>query len=163
MPDDTPKIIIDEGWKAQVQREREEAARRREQAAAEQQPPVEGAVHPGVEAPEAEPLDAEGAHAEVSFMSLVASLATQALFALGVMAAPGTRQVMVNLDQAKFMIDTIEILRQKTQGNLDAEEIAGLNEALEELQRIYLARMQQWQEEALRESGINPQDLRGAP
>ena len=29
MPDDEPKIIIDEDWKSQVQREKEEAAERR--------------------------------------------------------------------------------------------------------------------------------------
>ena len=165
MPEETPKIIIDEGWKEQVQREREEAARKRQQeleAAAQQSTAVP--EHPQVpEAPAAEPelLDEDEAPAEASIMNLVASLATQTMFALGVMAPPGARQVMVNLDQAKFMIDTLEVLRLKTKGNLDAEETAGLDEAIDELQRIYVTRLQQWQEESLRQSGINPQDLRG--
>lgn len=170
MPDE-PKIIIDEGWKAQVAREREEAARKAAEkpqepaTPAEAQPPrapaQEHAAVPIDEESGYEPLGDEEELLEASFVTLVASLATQAMFALGVMAAPGTRQVMVNLDQAKFTIDTLVILRDKTKGNLDADEEANLDEALAELQRMYVARFQQWQEQALRQSGIDPNNLKG--
>ncbi len=170
MPDE-PKIIIDESWKAQVAREREEAARKAAEQAQEPVTPAAAPAGPATAAEHAavpmdnegdyEPLDGEEEVLEASFVTLVASLATQAMFALGVMAAPGTRQVMVNLDQAKFTIDTLVILRDKTKGNLDAEEGANLDEALAELQRLYVARFQQWQEQALRQSGIDPNNLKG--
>lgn len=167
---DEPKIFIDEGWKAQVQREREEAARKAAEEAqrkAEEAERNSQAVSVPGEAPPLEALDGEYAEeeeegpVEASFMTLVASMATQAMFSLGVMAAPGARQVMVNLDQAKFSIDTLEMLQEKTRGNLTEEEQGGLAEAIAELQRIYVARLQQWQEQTLRDSGIDPGSLRG--
>src|SRR5262245_39982081 len=98
---DEPKIFVDEDWKAQVQREREAA-----QQAPEVAPAVEGGVAEG-ELP-------EGA----SFLSLVSSLATQCMFALGLIAPQGQQQVMVDLDQAQYLLDLLGILLDKTKGNL---------------------------------------------
>jgi hypothetical protein len=47
MADDEKKIFVDEDWKAQVQKEREEAARM-----AQEKAPPEGEAVPGGEAPE---------------------------------------------------------------------------------------------------------------
>ena len=41
---------------------------------------------------------------------------------LGEMPNPITNQVEKNLKQAKFLIDTLVILRDKTKGNLSKEE-----------------------------------------
>ena len=149
MSDEEKKIIIDEDWKAQVQKEREQA---------QKQPQEEPAAEP--EAPEAE-TEAEGAPPEASFDALVGSLATQTMFALGAIAPEGQTQVTVNLDQAKFTLDMLEVLRKKTEGNLAPEEKANLDEAAAELQRLYVARVQQVQEQAMREAGIDMDNLRG--
>jgi len=144
MPDDEPKIIIDEDWKSQVQREKEEAAEKAQEA------------EPAEQAAEA---DQAVAAEEASFSGLVSTLAAQAMFALGVIAPRDAKEVTVNLDQAKYLIDTLQVLRDKTAGNLTPEEEGGLKEALAELQRLYVGRVQQIQEQAMRQAGINPQEL----
>ena len=71
MSQDEPKIFIDEDWKAQVQREKEQALKATEASG------------------EAEPAEAEAEAAEEGdsrFLVLVSSLATQAMYALGLIA-----------------------------------------------------------------------------
>ncbi|GMW02970.1 MAG: hypothetical protein AMXMBFR84_41060 [Candidatus Hydrogenedentota bacterium] len=150
MADDSPKIIIDEGWKAQVQREKEEAARK-----------LAADVKPETQA-ETKPLEDEEAPLEPSsFLGLVQSIATQGLLMLGLIAAPESKQVMVDITGAKYIIDTLIMLRQKTQGNLSAEESAQLAEIIAELQHAYVVRAQQVQEHALRQAGVDPTNLKG--
>ncbi len=134
MSDDNSKIIIDEDWKTRVQREKEEAAN------APEEPEAEAA-----EAPEA-----------ASFSGLVSGLTMQGMMALGVMAPRDAKEVMVDLDQAKYIIDTLMILREKTKGNLTPEEQGLLTQTLSELQQGFVVRSQQLQEAALRRAGINP-------
>lgn len=149
MPDEDQKVIIDEDWKAQVQREKEEAARKTAEAAKE-----------SAEAGEDEGAAPEEKEAQASFDALVGSLATQAMFSLGMIAQPGQERVTVNLVDAKFVIDLLIILREKTRGNLSKEEEGGLAEAIADLQRVFVARSQQVQEQAMREAGVDMSALR---
>ena len=135
--DDKPKIIIDEDWKNQVQREKEEARKKAEEAPK----PEEKA------APEAE---------EASFEGLVSGLAMQAMIALGVLAPRDAKEVMIDLRGAKYVIDLLIVLRDKTKGNLTPEEQGYLAESLADLQQTYVLRSQQLQEAALRQTGIDP-------
>lgn len=146
MADEERKIIIDEDWKAQVQKEKEQA---RQRQAAEAKPAPEG--------PEGAPAPDE--EQESLFQVLVTSLAAQAMYALGMVAPPEAKQVMVDLGQAKFVVDTLMMLREKTQGHLTPVEQGHLQEVLSELQRLYVYRAQQVQESALRQAGVNPGDL----
>lgn len=146
MSDDGPRIFIDEGWKAQVQREKEEAARK---LAAE---PAAEAPAP-VQAPEADDeamLDYDPEQA--SFSALVGSLATQAMFALGLIADPESGQVMVNLDAARYTLDLLAVLADKTQGNLSPDESKMLLQTSGELEQAFAVRVQQFQEQALRQT-----------
>lgn len=145
---DEAKILIDEDWKAQVQRERE-------------------AAHKDIEEPQAAAGDVEGQAEEghpgmppASFDTLVASLATEAMLALGLIVPPGQDQVYIDLDSAKFNIDLLEVLREKTKGNLDPTEEGNLTQAVAQMQQAYVARMQQYQEMALRQAGIDPGALK---
>lgn len=160
MPDEGPKIFVDEDWKARVQREKEEAARK--QAVASEAPAQAAEAQPDAAAtPSEEKPAAEGAGMpEANFDALVASLATQAMFALGVIAPRDSKQVYIDLDQAQYMIDTLAMLREKTKGNLSPEESGRLNEALAELQQVYVARVHQFQEAQLRQAGVNLDELR---
>ena len=174
---DEPKIFIDEDWKARAQREKEELQKRVEAEAAAR------TAAPAVpSAPAAAPTDladgefpsepgmddagmtGEGMEGEepyeANFDALLSSLATQTMFALGVIPQQGGGQVMVNLDQAKFSIDIMAMLREKTKGNLTAEEQAALDGTLAELQRLFVARVRQFEEQAMRQSGIDPNNLR---
>ncbi len=137
MADEEKKIFIDEGWKAQVEREREEARLAAEQAPAED----EG--------------DDEAGEAPTLFQGLVQTLAAQALFALGAMGPQDGKQVYVDLVESKHCIDTVQMLREKTEGNLSPEESGQLAEILAELQRVYVVRAQQVQEAALRQGMPN--------
>ncbi|MFA6239636.1 MAG: DUF1844 domain-containing protein [Candidatus Hydrogenedentales bacterium] len=141
MADNEPKIFIDEGWKAQVQREKEEALK--------QTAPAEAAA-------ETEDAEAEGQELdEVTFATLVESLATPAAFALGLIMPPDSQKVMVNLPEAKFLIDILLVLRAKTKNNLTPEEEGVLTETVAGLQRAYVMRAQQLQEAELKQAGIN--------
>jgi len=154
MSDEEPKIFIDEGWKAQVQREKEEAARK---AAAAATPEV-GIAPESPAIPDADAgLGEEGE--QTPFTTLVSSLATQSMFALGLIAEPGTGQVMLNLEAARYTLDMLLMLEEKTQGNLTPEESAMLAQASGELEEAFAVRAQQVREQAMRQGGIAPGNL----
>ena len=71
----------------------------------------------------------------VDFATFVLSLGTSALYELGVVGDPaaGGRKPSPNLAVARQTIDALEMLRGKTQGNLDAEEARLLEALLYEL------------------------------
>jgi hypothetical protein len=140
MSDEEPRIFVDEDWKAKVQREREEAKK-----ISEEQP----------ERPAEEAKPPEGA----SFEALISSLTMQAMVALGVMAPKDAKEVLVDLIEAKYLIDMLMMLRDKTKGNLTPKEQGFLSETLAELQQGYVVRSQQVQEAALRNAGVVPPDV----
>ena len=150
MPDEEPKIIIDEDWKAQVQREREEA---RKAAEGKVEGQAEAPTGPGKEAPERGP-------AANPFLALVDTLTAQCMFSLGVLVPRDAKEVMIDLEHAQFLVDSLMALREKTKGNLTPEEAGHLSQALAELQRVYVARAQQAQQAALRQSGVDPKNIK---
>ena len=143
---DEPKIFIDEDWKAQVQREKEEAQHKAESA------PEEG------EASEGETMPEPG---EPSFAGLLQSLAAQCAYALGLIAQKDANQIMVDIVEAKYCIDTLMMLRAKTKGNLTPEEEGMLANMIAELQQVYVVRAQQVQETELKKAGIDLGNLGG--
>jgi len=86
---------------------------------------------------EKEPKDA-AAEANLDFFNYIASLGFQTMIFLGEMPNPVTNQTEKNLKQAKFLIDTLVILRDKTKGNLSKEEDDLLNGSIYELQLRYV-------------------------
>lgn len=74
----------------------------------------------------------------LDFFNYIASLGFQTMIFLGEMPNPITNQVEKNLKQAKFLIDTLVILRDKTKGNLSKEEDDLLNGSIYELQLRYV-------------------------
>jgi hypothetical protein len=75
---------------------------------------------------------------ELTFAAFLWSLSEQALAALGEVPDPMTGQAMRDLTMAQQMIDIIIMLRDKTRGNLDAQEQAMLKEILSGLQMKYV-------------------------
>lgn len=150
------RTFVDEDWKARVQREKEEA-RQKVPAASTSAAPDSKESGASPDAPDSK------ASSNPLFEGLVNMLATQAMYCLGLLGAQGQGQVVVNLEQAKEAIDIIVMLRDKTKGNLSADETTVLNETLAELQRLFAARVQQAQAQAMQQAGIDPQNLRGTP
>ena len=59
----------------------------------------------------------------IDLSTFVLSLSTSALYQMGLVAGPeGSKLESVNLQLARQTIDTLEMLREKTRGNLDTEE-----------------------------------------
>ena len=95
---------------------------------------------PLASSPKSSQEDAAQAPAEgqLDFFNYIASLGFQTMIFLGEMPNPITNQVEKNLQQAKFLIDTLVILREKTKGNLSKEEDDLLNGSIYELQLRYV-------------------------
>jgi len=80
----------------------------------------------------------EAAEPQLDFFNYVASLGFQAMIFLGEMPNPVTNQTEKNLKQAKFLIDTLVLIRDKTTGNLTKEESELLNGSVYELQKRFV-------------------------
>jgi len=74
------------------------------------------------------------------FSFFITTLSLQASIALGHIPNPATNKTDEDLNQAKFLIDTLGMLEDKTKGNLNAEESKLLENLLYELRSAYLAK-----------------------
>jgi hypothetical protein len=72
------------------------------------------------------------------FIELVMMNAQQAALCLGQMAHPSTGKAEVNIEAAKMFIDHLEIIREKTRGNLNKDEEKILTSVLSELQLAFV-------------------------
>lgn len=115
---------IDESWKEKAEAQKEKP-----------QPPEEKPQAPQDKAAEqsGSPEDYQ-----VDFTGYVTSLGFQAMIFLGEIPHPVTNKTEKNLKQAKFLIDTMVLLRDKTKGNLTEQEQAILDAAVYELQMKYV-------------------------
>lgn len=75
---------------------------------------------------------------EASFLQFLSGMAAQALMHLGVISNPLTNKVDVDLANARYSIDLLAVLQEKTRGNLTPEEDQYLNAALHELRLRYV-------------------------
>lgn len=166
-PEQVPKLIIDEDWKTQVQREKEQLKQKLEEGASPANSP-ESASSP-TQSPDAgntvasstvagNSVDGHTASSSTfqksrstaqtkppplppaSFTLLVTTLATQAMAAMGLMPASEDEAAPpVNLDFAKHFIDMLSVLEDKTKGNLVDEEQNFLQDTLHQLRMAFVA------------------------
>lgn len=113
---DEKKIIIDEDWKAQAQKEKEKLA---EQEQSEQQ-------------------QQRGPLPKGDLAALISMMTTQILFALGVLHFEGQEPKEPDLELAKFNIEILETIEEKTKGNLSDEEAKILKNTLNEVRMAYV-------------------------
>lgn len=113
------KIIIDEDWKQQAQKEKEKlveeekAKKTGEQKAKRPLPPAD-------------------------FTGLVSMLATQAFFAMGVLRAEDDEEREPDLNAAKYNIDMLEIIQKKTENNLTEQESDLLQNTLHQVRMTFV-------------------------
>lgn len=130
-----PKIIIDEDWKSQVQAEKEA-----ERAADSPAAPDATADDPSADRATVDQQAAEDpVMPPASLEMLLTTLATEAMMSLGQLPHPVTGETTVRRNQAKYLIDTIEVLKEKTAGNLSNEEATGLEGLLHQLRMAFIA------------------------
>ena len=108
---DEIKKKVDESWKENVEKEKQE-------------PKAQGEFVPP----------------EPDFKFFITTLTLQASIALGQMANPASGKTEKDPIQAKFLIDTLGMLQEKTKGNLTQEETDLLENLLYELRVAYLAK-----------------------
>jgi len=82
----------------------------------------------------AEYLDGEGS----GFETLVSYLSTTAMFQLGVLPGPGGERIPPDLPNARRTIDMLDVVQEKTQGNLSEVESRLLEDVLYELRLTYV-------------------------
>jgi len=75
---------------------------------------------------------------EVSFSTFVLSLSSSALVHLGDIPDPSSQKMDKDLPMAKQIIDTLGMLHDKTQGNLDSEEERLIKTLLYDLRLRYV-------------------------
>ena len=75
---------------------------------------------------------------EADFLGFVSTLAMQALIALGEVAHPESQEKHEDLPQAHYLIDVIQLLSDKTKGNLLPQETDALKNLLYELKIKYV-------------------------
>ena len=116
------KIIVDEDWKAEAQKEKEILAAQEEAEKEKAQ----------------EEKQSRGPLPQGNFAALISMLTTQALFALGLLQVKGQEKRKPDLELAKYNIDMLETLEEKTKGNLTKEEETVLVNTLNELRMGYV-------------------------
>lgn len=109
-------VAGDSDWKEQARKEKEHL----KEKAGGQSPGSAGAVPPA------------------TITTLVNQLMLQAMFFLGKVPDGSGQEPAVNFDMARYQIDLLQMLNEKTQGNLTDEEQAALTTALHELRMVYL-------------------------
>lgn len=75
---------------------------------------------------------------KISFIDLINSLAGTTLIQLGAVADPQTNVIKKDLNAAKQTIDILELLKEKTTGNLNNEESMMLDNVLFDLRMRYV-------------------------
>ncbi len=73
-----------------------------------------------------------------TFSVFLSSLGMQAMIALGKLKNPLTDKLEENHVQARFLIDTLEMIKEKTKNNLDTHETKLLDECLFNLRMLYV-------------------------
>lgn len=73
-----------------------------------------------------------------TFTIFLSSLSMQAMIAMGKIENPVTKKNKINREQARFLIDTLGIVEEKTKGNLTSDEGAALAGYLFNLRMMYM-------------------------
>ncbi len=100
-------------------------------------PPAPQAAEPN-QAVAAPPPPVDAPKRSPAFENLVRMLGSNAAMVLGAYADPRTGQPMIDPDAARELIDMLDALREKTQGNLAPEEDNLLLDLLGKLKMTYL-------------------------
>ncbi len=124
MADEEKKIIIDEDWKREAQREKDKLAA--QEAVEKKKEEAEG------------PKRGPRGLPRGDLAGLVSMLTTQALFALGLIQIKGEEDREPDLELARYNIDMLEAIGQKTKGNLTPEEEELLKNTLSDLRMGYV-------------------------
>ena len=81
----------------------------------------------------------QGALPKADFITFMTGLGTQALVSMGAMNGPaGTGEPQKDIEQAKYYIDLLQVMKEKTKGNLTDTEEKYLDSLLYDLRMRYV-------------------------
>lgn len=106
--DEQDKKKVDDTWKNQVAKEKKEAHQN------------------------------NAAYHEPTFEIFISSLGMQAMIAMGKLENPMTGKIDSNPEHARFLIDTLNIIKEKTKNNLTIQEETLLDDYLFNLRMMYV-------------------------
>ena len=118
------KIIIDDDWKSQVAAEKEALKKEAADKEAGAQP---------------EASDSPGTMPPASLELLITTLATEAMVAMGQIPNPATGESSSTPEHARYAIDMLEVLQEKTKGNLTPGEENMLEGILHQLRMAFVS------------------------
>lgn len=75
---------------------------------------------------------------EADFNTLIISIASSAILSLGLEPNPQTGKTEKNIEMARFNIDLLKVLKEKTKGNLSTHEDNYLNAIITDLQMKFV-------------------------
>ena len=129
------------GFKVVDKRGMPDEEREKEKAPPPSGPTVDGGNReaPGNVQGEKGPVSEQSSVGGPSFLDLVMSLQMGAMVNLGMVQAADGRRSPVNLPGAKDSIDLLDVLKEKTKGNLTEEESGVITEGLYHLRMAYMA------------------------
>jgi hypothetical protein len=118
-PAATPSVEVDDDWKAQAQREKDELAQKLDE--------------------HGDKDEAKGKAPKADFLSIVESFAYQAMMFLGMVEHPQMPgRAVFDKVQSRYLIDCLVVLRDKTQNNLTKEESEILTNTISGLQMSWV-------------------------
>ncbi len=133
-------LHIDADWKAEARKEKE----RLTASSADSQAAEGGEAAGSAEAAAAAgQRGGRGQMPPADFQTLISTMVTQAMYAMGMVPDPQTGQRVAILDLARHHIDMLGVIQEKTKGNLTDEEEKLLAGALYELRMQYVELNQQ--------------------
>ncbi len=73
-----------------------------------------------------------------TFLTIVQMFQMEGMVALGKMLNPATNEITKNIEHARYVVDILEVLAEKTEGNLDDGDKQFLENTLSTLRLNYL-------------------------
>ena len=83
-------------------------------------------------------MSKQNPHLEPSFTTLILSIGSSAAMGMGLAPHPTTQKTEVDLPMARFQIDMLMLLRDKTKNNLDDTEKTFLDQVINDLQKEFV-------------------------
>jgi hypothetical protein len=121
VPEPEKKIIIDEDWKQEAKKEKdvlaaEEELKKKEQKQTQRRGPLP----------------------KGDLAALISMLTTQAFFSMGAFKIEGQQDHEPDLELARYNIDMLETIEEKTKGNLTEQEEKVLKDTLNQVRMAYV-------------------------
>lgn len=73
-----------------------------------------------------------------TFLTLIQMFQLEGMVALGKMLNPANNEITRNLDHARYVIDVLDVLKEKTEGNLTDDERRFLDQTLSTLRLNFI-------------------------